>query len=209
MGIIFQSVARRHREYPTITMNQSPTVRTMREEDIHAVLEIQANCYTELQPESAESLLAKLDASPSTCFIASIGQRQIGYLISIPWRRSSPPLLNTPTCQLPGNPDCLYLHDLSVHPASRGSNAGQLLIAAFMEQFAALRLHCAVLVAVQGSAAYWQHHGFHVLDPSQELATKLSSYGSNVQYMMHSTPDFSSKDDVIFQMRDSPASNIL
>lgn len=189
-------------------MNRPPIVRTMREEDIHTVLEIQASSYTELQPESAESLLAKLAASPSTCFIASIGQHQIGYLISIPWIRSSPPLLNAPTCQLPTSPDCLYLHDLSVRPASRGSNAGQLLIAAFMEQLAALHLDCAVLVAVQGSGAYWQRHGFHVVDPSQELATKLSSYGSNVQYMMYSAPDSSSKDDVIFQMSDSLALNI-
>lgn len=180
-------------------MDRPPIVRTMREEDIHAVLKIQADCYTELNPESAESLLAKLAASPSTCFIASIEQRQIGYLISIPWMRSSPPLLNAPTCQLPSSPDCLYLHDLSVQPASRGSNAGQLLIAAFMEQLAALRLHCAALVAVQGSGAYWQRHGFHVVDPSQELETKLSSYGPNVHYMMYSTPDSSSKDEVIFK----------
>lgn len=165
-------------------MNKPTVVRRMRAADIDAVLDIQADCYTELIPESAESLLAKLAASPATCFIASSGPRQIGYLISIPWLRSSPPLLNASTCRLPGHPDCLYLHDLAVQPAARGANAGQLLIAAFMEQLAALRFDCAALVAVQGSAAYWQRHGFAAVEPSPALAAKLASYGSNVRYMM-------------------------
>lgn len=52
--------------------------------DIPAVLRIQAVCYTELVPESDASLQAKLSASQSTCFIASIEGDAAGYLISLP-----------------------------------------------------------------------------------------------------------------------------
>lgn len=169
-------------------MNRQLQIRRMQETDIQAMLEIQANCYTELTPESAESLLAKLEASPLTCFIASIEQQPLGYLISMPWVRLSPPLLNASTCQLPSNPDCLYLHDLAVQSTARGSGAGHALIAAFIEQLAALRLHCAALVAVQGSATYWQRYGFRAVEPSPALRTKLLSYGPDVQYMMSVAP---------------------
>lgn len=166
-----------------IAMDRLLQIRRMEETDIQAVLDIQASCYTELTPESASSLLAKLAASPATCFVASVEQRPIAYLISIPWVRTSPPLLNAPTCLLPSHPDCLYLHDLAVQPASRGSRAGQMLIAAFLQQLAALCLPCAALVAVQGSGGYWQRYGFRAVEVSEELSAKLSSYGTNVQYM--------------------------
>jgi len=58
-------------------------IRMMAAADIPAVLEIQAVCYTEVTPESNESLHAKLSASQSTCFIASLEGDIVGYLISL------------------------------------------------------------------------------------------------------------------------------
>jgi hypothetical protein len=57
-------------------------IRMMAAADIPAVLAIQTVCYTEVTPESDESLQAKLRASRSTCFIASFEDAIVGYLIS-------------------------------------------------------------------------------------------------------------------------------
>lgn len=94
-------------------------IRTMTAGDLPAVLEIQAICYTEVTPESKESLHAKLSASQSTCLIASFEGNTVGYLIALPWEFSNPPALNAKACELPSSPSCLYLHDLAVTPGRK------------------------------------------------------------------------------------------
>ena len=158
-------------------------VRTMEEADLPAMLEIQAACYKELVPESEESLRAKRRASPATCVVACSGDRVVGYLISLPWERSKPPALDTRTCRLPLAPDCLYLHDLAVMPGARKSGAGRALVDAFLAQMRASGLGRASLIAVQSSESYWKRYGFHVVEPSEPLKVKLSTYGMSAVYM--------------------------
>ena len=158
-------------------------IRMMVETDIPAVLEIQAVCYTELTPESDESLHAKLRASQSTCFVASLGRDTVGYLIALPWAFSSPPPLNATTCQLPHTPDCLYLHDLAVSPDARKFGTGRALVEAFLTRLRASGLGRASLVAVQNSVPYWERYGFRAVPLSAPLQARLSSYGESVAYM--------------------------
>lgn len=158
-------------------------IRMMAEADIPAVLEIQAVCYTEITPESNESLHAKLRASQSTCFIAAIEGGTVGYLIALPWAFSNPPMLNAETCQLPASPDCLYLHDLAVTPGARKFGTGRALVEACLIRLKELGLERASLVAVQNSVPYWERYGFRVVPPSEQLKAKLSSYGQGVAYM--------------------------
>lgn len=158
-------------------------IRMMAEADLPAVLEIQAACYTEVTPESKESLHAKLSASQSTCWIASLEGDTVGYLISLPWDFSSPPVLNAETCRLPSSPDCLYLHDLAVTSSARKLGAGRALVEEFLIRFRELDLGRASLIAVQNSAPYWERYGFRAVSLSEPLKTKLSTYGEGVAYM--------------------------
>jgi len=158
-------------------------IRMMAETDIPAVLEIQAVCYTAVTPESDESLHAKLRASQSTCFIASLEGDPVGYLISLPWEFSSPPVLNAATCRLPLSPDCLYLHDLAVAPGARQFGTGRALVEAFLNHLRGSGLGRASLVAVQDSAPYWERYGFRAVPLSEPLKAKLSTYGVGVVYM--------------------------
>lgn len=158
-------------------------IRMMAEADIHAVLEIQAVCYTAVAPESQESLHAKLSVSQSTCFIASLEGTAVGYLISLPWEFSNPPALNAETCQLPVSPNCLYLHDLAVAPSARKLGTGRALVEAFLTQLRELDLGCASLIAVQNSAPYWERYGFRAVALSEPLKAKLSTYGEGIVYM--------------------------
>jgi predicted N-acetyltransferase YhbS len=159
------------------------TIRPMRHTDLPLILEIQTLCYTELTPESEDSLRAKLNASPSTCHVACEQDKVIGYLISSPWLFESPPELNAASHDLPPDPDSLYLHDLAVTPAARKSGAGRALVEKFIAQTRTMSFSHASLIAVQGSKLYWQRYGFQPVPQTAALRTKLSSYGGNVEYM--------------------------
>lgn len=161
-------------------------IRNARSSDLDAILTIQALCYTELEPESARSMGAKLTAAPDSCFVAEQQGQVVGYLLSLPWLLHRLPALNSQECQLPHQPDCFYLHDLAVAPQGRKLGAGRALLQAFFTALTRAGLDVACLVAVQGSGDYWQRWGFVVQQPDAELQHKLSSYGEGVEYRVWS-----------------------
>jgi ribosomal protein S18 acetylase RimI-like enzyme len=166
-----------------ILMSEHVSVREMQEGDLSEVVKIQAYCYTEVAPESPASLLSKLRASPTTCFVAVINRLVVGYLISLPWEFSNPPTLNIEIGELPTNPDCLYLHDLAVAASARKLGAGRALVDRFLMMFQRFEVDRAALIAVQDSAPYWKRYGFRSAIRDLALNEKLLSYGPNVEYM--------------------------
>lgn len=164
-------------------MTPTLAIRSMRTSDLPEVLAIQAACYTEVAPESLESIEAKLVACPSTCFVASLDRSIVGYLVALTWEFSSPPELNASTCQVPSSPNCLYLHDLAVSPSARNAGAGRALVQRFFESLRTSGLERASLIAVQDSAPYWERYGFRIVSPSAALREKLSAYGEDAAYM--------------------------
>lgn len=148
------------------------------------VLRIQDQCYTDIVPESAQSLRAKVEASPATCLVAETGGAVLGYLIAVPVSFPDLPALDAPSFELPAAPDTLYLHDLAVARAGRGTGAGQRLVRSVMEAANAAGLARACLVAIQGSVPYWQQFGFAPeAPPHAGIAAKLASYGPSAQLM--------------------------
>jgi ribosomal protein S18 acetylase RimI-like enzyme len=158
-------------------------IRQMQASDIDSVMSIQAACYSGDIPESRTSLLAKFDASPETCLVAQCEEQVLAYLFALPWLSAAPPSLNADTCYLPLNPDCLYLHDLSVSPELRGAGAGAALVRMFFELQQQAGLPSACLVAVQNSAPFWRRFGFQVTQGNTFLLEKLASYGEGARFM--------------------------
>lgn len=160
-------------------------IRPMQPADLNEVLRIQAACFTELVPESEASMAAKLQAAPEHCWVAegAAAGGLLAYLFALPWRAESPPALDAADCQLPEQPDCLYLHDLSVDPQARGSGLAQALVQRFLEGLEASGLSRACLVAVQNSAGFWGRWGFRPVAPSPQLRVKLGSYGAHAAYL--------------------------
>lgn len=159
-------------------------IRQMRASDLDKVISIQDVCYSGDIPESRASLQAKLEASPATCLVAECNGVVLAYLFALPWLSVAPPSLNSATCELPANPDCLYLHDLSVAPELRGTGAGTALIQMFFESQQQARLPSACLVAVQNSAPYWHRFGFQIVGGDPLLLKKLASYGADASFML-------------------------
>lgn len=157
-------------------------IRPMRSEDLAEVVRIQARCYTEIVPESPESLADKQRLSPDTCLVACTGAGLLGYLLSLPWRAEAPPVLDARIAALPADADCLYLHDLAVDPDAQGSGAGRRLVGSVLQMLPG-RWEQTCLIAIQGSQPWWQRHGFVAVEASAPLAQKLASYGEKVCYM--------------------------
>lgn len=163
-------------------------IRTLCPADLPSVLRIQAACYTELEPESLQSLAAKQRAASAFCFVACRDAEVVAYLFSLPWIAAAPPALNAADCQLPLDPDCLYLHDLAVLPTARQTGAGKALVQAFFACLAKLALQQANLIAVQGAAGYWRRYGFQPVQTTATLEKKLATYGEDVVYMQYLKP---------------------
>ena len=159
------------------------SIQPARNTDLPAILRIQSLCYTAIVPESAQSMGAKLTAAPDTCFVARSNGKITAYLLALPWSFDNPPHLDAPACVLPDNPDTLYLHDLAVEPAARGSGVSQALVKAFLLALSRSSIGRASLIAIQDSASWWAGHGFQAISPGPDLAARLASYGSDVHYM--------------------------
>lgn len=156
--------------------------------DLNAILEVQKACYYDIEPESAQSMRTKILGSPSTCFVCARenaqGQEEVGgYLLALPIERTQLPPLNAPVYKQPVSPDCLYLHDMAVSPAWRGSGVASALLEAFERVFNAHDFKSAALVAIQGSSSFWQKQGFSAVQGNATLQRKLMSYGETALYM--------------------------
>lgn len=148
------------------------------------VLRIQDACYSAIVPESAESLRAKILASPGTCFAAETAAAMVGYLVTVPIAYPDLPALDAPTFEVPPAADTLYLHDLAVTDGGRGVGAGRTLVLSALDAGRARGLASACLVAIQDSVRYWERFGFvAVAPPSDRIAAKLASYGTTAQLM--------------------------
>lgn len=158
-------------------------IRPLAPADMAAVMHIQALCYTAITPESARSMAAKRAAAPHGCFGAWHGPALVGYLLTVPVCWPALPPLDHPVCEVPPNADTLYLHDLALSPQARGSGAGAALVAAALAAGRSLGLANVALVAIQGSAPYWQRHGFAGIAAPEGLVAKLASYGADAQLM--------------------------
>jgi ribosomal protein S18 acetylase RimI-like enzyme len=156
----------------------------LRSEHMADVLRIQDDCYTEIEPESLESLQAKILASPETCLLAETSEGALGYLIAAPVIYPHLPALNAPTFQLLAGGDTLYIHDLAVASAGRGNGVAQLLVRAAIDAGKRIGLSKACLVAIQNSQKFWAKFGFEVEAESHDaLIPKLASYGAGAELM--------------------------
>jgi len=98
--------------------------------------------------------------SPTTCLLATAGERALGYLLAHPWIPDDLPPLNTVLDRLPENAGSLFIHDLALNPDARGQRVGRALVKTAFAAGKKLRLTSASLLAVQASGTFWQHQGF-------------------------------------------------
>lgn len=151
-----------HSSLPRIPRHASTIVRPILDTDIDHVLSVQTEAYESRYHESAQSFRAKVAAGPSACFGAWNKSEMAGYLVALPLPADAALELDSAT--LPATSiataDSLYIHDLAVRPQYRSQHVANVLLVHLYELALRHRIEHFRLVAVQGSAPFWESLGF-------------------------------------------------
>ena len=151
--------------------------------DLPAVMRIAAVVHPNY-PEDEAVFAERLGLAPAGCLVLAGESGELsGYLISHPWPRGSLPALNSFLKAIPAGTSDWYLHDLALLPRARGGGRAAAGVSRVLSTAQRAGCKAIALVAVNGSAAFWERQGFRrVHDPA--LAGKLASYDDGARYMM-------------------------
>ncbi|ABV86242.1 GNAT family N-acetyltransferase [Shewanella pealeana] len=155
-------------------------IRPIQASDWPHILEIQLECYPQIEPESLSVLQSKWQASPDTCFVIESQSVVIGYCLAHPWLKDSPPSLEQVLANI-DSPDTLYLHDIALSSLSQGKGAGRQVLTALMNLALSKGYPSISLVAVQGAHHYWAKQGFEI----KKIDKDLSGYTDDACYMVY------------------------
>ncbi|MGY8663077.1 GNAT family N-acetyltransferase [Bradyrhizobium sp. UFLA05-109] len=151
--------------------------------DLPAIIAIAAALHPNL-PERADVLAEKMSLFPEGCRVLIAGDDVFGYGIAHPWTLHQIPPLDDFLQGLPPAPDCLYLHDVAVMPASRGSRIATSYIETLARLARTNGIEHLALVSVYDTSPFWGRHDFRVIAPDAALRVKLASYGDSARYMV-------------------------
>lgn len=155
-------------------------LRAITPTDWDAILAIQAECYSQLEPEPLAVLQSKWHVSPRSCFVFELNGTVVGYGLAHPWVTHTPPALYQVITNLPDS-NTLYLHDIAISAAAQGTGAGTRALSYLIELAQTLGLDSLSLVAVQGADSYWRKQGFE----PKSIDKSLASYTHDAIYMIY------------------------
>jgi len=144
--------------------------------EIESVLEIQRDCYGEGYIEDRETFTRMIAVYPQGCLGASVGGIFAGYVFFHPYHENTVKPLDFPL-DLDGTEDCMYIHDIAVHPRSRGMGLTRMLMERVDEETRSRGFDVQCLMAVQGSQDFWEKYGFSIV-------RKIEGYGEGLAYYM-------------------------
>lgn len=144
------------------------------------ILEVQAEAYSQIAPESLEVLQSKWRHSPACCFVYEKADNVVGYLLAHAWNSDAPPKLYE---TLPSGTEgsILFLHDLAISNAAAGDGLGKKMVAHLFNIAKEAGFQQIRLVSVQDSVAFWRKQGF-ISGTHQQVC---NSYGRGAQLMIY------------------------
>jgi len=161
---------------------QSITIRRLERGDLPAALAIQSAAYPAPLIEDEAAFASRL-ALPDACCLAAVRNGAlVAYLLAHGWPSQAPPPVGA-VLTPPGLSEVLFIHDLAVSPAARGSGVGGRLMERAFAWAAERGFRSAELIAVEGAAPYWRSLGFAEGAIPEELAAKVAAYGAQARWM--------------------------
>lgn len=158
-------------------------VRVMRPADLASVWHLQSHCYPREFWEEPALLAERLARCPDTAWVVDGEFGICAYLVSYPTQLGALAALSAPFEPDP-DPNCLYLHDLSVGAEHQGQGFARQLLEQALIHARQQRLDHSALVSVQDSGRFWQALGFQPQPLSGTQRTRaLASYPGNAVYM--------------------------
>lgn len=159
-----------------------PHWRPAHASELTAITAIAAQIHPDL-PESPEVLAEKMRLYPDGCLVLVTGNEIVGYGLSHPWMQHLIPPLDRLLERLPGDADCLYVHDVAVLPDFR-SGVARDYVATIEGLARSTGIAALALVSVYGTRPLWERFGFRPVTADAELRVKLASYGEGATYML-------------------------
>jgi GNAT superfamily N-acetyltransferase len=156
--------------------------RPMIEADLPAVSVLAASIHP-AYPEDDAVFAERLRLYAGGCRVFDHGDGAEAYVVSHPWRGLQPPALNSLLEGIPAAPSTFYIHDLALSPAVRKTGAASQIVAWLVDHARAEGMPHMSLIAVNGSASFWQRQGFTMMQDGT-LADSLRSYGNDAQFMV-------------------------
>src|SRR5690606_38050178 len=139
--------------------------RAMTPDDLDGVVAVAQLSFPD-HPEERACFANRLDLHPEGCFVLASEDGAIGgYLVAYPWKLNAAPPLNVLIDALPADAEVVYLHDLALHPATRGGGHTRPIVERLADQAKAAGWPAVALVAVNDAAAFWGRNGFEVQTP--------------------------------------------
>ena len=131
-------------------------------------------------PEDRSVFANRLDIYPPGMRVLDLDGVASGYCVAHPWRRAEPLPLDFLLERLPEEADSFYLHDLALLPEARGRGFADAIVSEIIDQAAGLGLPAISLIAVSGSAPFWERFGFRrtAIQPD-----KLLGYGEDARFL--------------------------
>lgn len=164
------------------------TWRAMTTADLDAVTAIAAVGFPD-HFEGRDCFENRLCLNPAGCFVlADVGGAPLGYLVAWPWTAAAAPALNTLIDVIPGDASVMHLHDLALDPAVRGGGWSRPIVEQLAQDARAAGWPALTLVAVNGTAPFWERHGFVTAEPPG-MEDKLAGYGADARYMVRRLTD--------------------
>jgi ribosomal protein S18 acetylase RimI-like enzyme len=157
----------------------------MTEQDLDAVLAVQAACYPPSMREAADVVLARLRAAPATTLVLPDAAGICAYVFGYPSRLGRITPLNAGFAPAP-DPDTLYVHDLAVRPRAHGRGLGRRLARRLLGAGRAQGLRHGALVAVLDARPFWESLGFSTVPEipgAGQGGEALASYPGEAVYM--------------------------
>ncbi|WP_225212408.1 GNAT family N-acetyltransferase [Brevundimonas guildfordensis] len=160
-----------------------PTWRAMTPDDLDGVVAVAQLSFPD-HPEERACFANRLELYPEGCFVlAAEGRPVMGYMVAYPWKLNAAPALNVLIDAIPAEAEVVYLHDLALHPDTRGGGFTRPVVERLAEQATAAGWPALALVAVNDASSFWARNGFEIQNPPG-MAEKLASYGDDARYMV-------------------------
>lgn len=157
--------------------------RAMTDRDLDGVVAVARVAFPD-HFEDRACFAERLALYPVGCRVLADGEhRVLGYGIAYPWLGGSMPPLGALIGVLPDAAELLYLHDLALSPAARGTGAASGFVAWLVDHARSTGWARIALVAVNDAAPFWARQGFAAVD-GPALRAKLASYGDDARYMV-------------------------
>lgn len=154
--------------------------RSMADRDLDTVLGIAAAVHPGY-PESRAVFAERLHLYPAGCLMAERDGAAVGYAVMHPGRLGHPPALDSLLGGLPDRADCLYLHDVAMLAAARGSGLGAAVLAHAGDIARRQGWRLLALTSTPEARGYWDRQGFA---PYEAQSAELASYGGGMTYMV-------------------------